>query len=110
MLVKWCTISWRTLCNCALPMSAGVPPSHHPRSSSMKSVLSALLLGVLVVASAPQVRAASAEKAQAAALQAPPKVFSAPQKEGTKATCPVTGEQFAIAKDTLHAEHKGKHV
>jgi len=76
----------------------------------MKSVLSALLLGVLVVASAPQVRAASSEKAQAAALQAPPKVFSAPQKEGTKATCPVTGEEFAIAKDTLHAEHKGKHV
>jgi len=77
---------------------------------SVKSVLSALLLGAFVVASVPQVRAASSEKAQAAATQAPPKVFSAPQKEGTKASCPVTGEQFAIAKDTLHSEHKGKHV
>ena len=76
----------------------------------MKFTLSALLLGAFVVVSAPQVRAGSSEKAQAAATQVPPKVFSAPQKEGTKATCPVTGEQFAIAKDTLHSEHKGKHV
>jgi YHS domain-containing protein len=76
----------------------------------MKSVLSALVLGALVVASAPHIRAASSEKTRAAATEAPPKVFAAPQKEGTKATCPVTGEQFTIAKDTLHVEHKGKHV
>lgn len=73
----------------------------------MKSVLSALLLGAFVVSAAPNVRAA--DKPQAAATTAP-KVFSSPQKEGTKATCPVTGEQFVIAKDTLHAEYKGKHV
>jgi len=37
-------------------------------------------------------------------------VFSSPQKIGTKATCPITGDQFTISKDTLHAEYKGKHV
>ena len=37
-------------------------------------------------------------------------MFSSPQKEGTKATCPVTGEEFTIAKNTVHVEYKGKHV
>jgi xanthine dehydrogenase accessory factor len=76
----------------------------------MKSLLSTLLLGALVVSAAPQVRAGSPEKTQAAATQAAPKVFASAQKEGAKATCPITGEQFVIAKDTLHAEYKGKHV
>ena len=40
----------------------------------------------------------------------PPKVFDAPQAVGTKATCPVTGEAFTIAKDTAHSEYKGQHV
>lgn len=55
--------------------------------------------------------AAKAEAAKAADSAATaPKVFSAAQKEGTKATCPVMGGTFAIAKDTLHSEYKGKHV
>ena len=40
----------------------------------------------------------------------PPAVFSAPQKVGTKATCPISGEDFTIAANTLHSEYKGKHV
>lgn len=47
---------------------------------------------------------------KASSSQVAPKVFASPQKEGTRATCPVTGEEFTIAKGTLHAEHKGKHV
>ncbi|MGC8927318.1 MAG: YHS domain-containing protein [Myxococcota bacterium] len=42
--------------------------------------------------------------------QKAPKVFDAPQKEGVKATCPVTGEEFTISKDTPHSEYKGKHI
>jgi len=42
--------------------------------------------------------------------QKPPVVFDTPQKIGTPATCPVTGDSFTISKDTLHSVHKGKHV
>ncbi len=42
--------------------------------------------------------------------QAPPKVFDSPQKEGTKATCPVSGEAFTITKDTVHSDYHGKYV
>jgi len=76
----------------------------------MKSLLSAFVLTGLLVTSGAAVSAASAAPAKAAAKQAAPKVFSAPQKVGTKATCPVTGEEFTISKDTEHSEHKGKHV
>jgi YHS domain-containing protein len=73
----------------------------------MKSILTSLCLAGLLFAAAPAVSAYAADsKAEAA----PPKVFASAQKVGTKATCPVTGEQFAIAKDTLHVEYKGKHV
>lgn len=73
----------------------------------MKSILSSLCLAGLLFAAAPLPSAHAAEaKAQADA----PKVFTAPQKLGAKATCPVTGDQFTIAKDTVHAEYKGKHV
>ena len=75
----------------------------------MKSILTAFVLAGFVLAAAPAVRAKpSADKA--AAAKAAPKVFTSPQKVGTEATCPVTGEQFTIAKDTVHVEHKGKHV
>jgi YHS domain-containing protein len=40
----------------------------------------------------------------------PPSVFKAEQKVGTKATCPISGEEFTIAASTLHSEYKGKHV
>lgn len=75
----------------------------------MKSMLSTLVLATFTLVAAPAVQAKPAHDAKAAA-KAAPKAFSAPQKAGTKATCPVTGEEFVIAKDTAHAEHKGKHV
>ncbi|HEX7500763.1 MAG TPA: YHS domain-containing protein, partial [Polyangia bacterium] len=58
----------------------------------------------------PTTPARAVEAAKTEAKQAAPKVFSSPQKEGTKASCPVTGEEFTIAKDTMHAEYKGKYV
>lgn len=72
----------------------------------MKSILGALCLSIFLFAGAP----ASAGPAQPVAQAAAPKVFSTPQKEGTKATCPVTGEEFVITKDTVHATYQGKHV
>jgi YHS domain-containing protein len=76
----------------------------------MKSILTALILAGFTFVAAPPLQAKSAATPAAVANQAPPKVFTSPQKEGTKATCPVTGDQFTIAKDTVHAEYKGKHV
>lgn len=75
----------------------------------MKSILTALSLAAFLFAAAPAVQAKPAGDSKAEA-KAAPKVFTSPQKEGTKATCPVTGEEFTIAKDTVHAEYKGKHV
>ena len=75
----------------------------------MKSILTALSLAAFLFAVAPAAQAKPAGDNQAEA-KAAPKVFTSPQKEGTKATCPVTGEEFTIAKDTVHAEYKGKHV
>jgi YHS domain-containing protein len=79
----------------------------------MKSILTALSLVALVLGAAPSVQAKSTGEAKAetkADSKAPPKVFTSPQKEGTRATCPVTGEEFTIGKDTVHREYKGKHV
>lgn len=73
----------------------------------MKTLLIPFCLTGLLFAATPAVTAHADEaKAEAAA----PKVFTSPQKVGTKATCPVTGEHFTIAKDTMHVEYKGKHV
>jgi YHS domain-containing protein len=74
----------------------------------MKSILTALSLAAFIFAAAPSAQAKPA--ADPAAAKTAPKVFSSAQKEGTKATCPITGEEFTIAKDTVHAEYKGKHV
>ena len=76
----------------------------------MKSNLTALILAGFVFATTPSTLARAAEQVKTEAKQSAPKVFSSPQKEGTKASCPVTGEEFTIAKNTLHAEYKGKHV
>jgi len=73
----------------------------------MKSILTSLSLVGLLFTAMPAV---SAHADQPKAETAAPKVFTSPQKVGTKATCPVTGESFTIAKDTLHVEYKGKHV
>jgi xanthine dehydrogenase accessory factor len=77
----------------------------------MKSILTVLALAGFAFVATPstQARAAEAGKTEAKPAAAP-KVFSSPQKEGTKASCPVTGEEFTIAKNTVHAEYKGKHV
>jgi YHS domain-containing protein len=75
----------------------------------MKSVLASFCLAGLLFAAAP-VASAHAGEPKAEAAAAAPKVFTSPQKVGSKATCPVTGDQFTIAKDTVHAEYKGKHV
>jgi len=76
----------------------------------MKSILTALVFAGFAFAATPAVQAKPAEPAKAESKQAAPKVFSSPQKEGTKASCPITGDEFVIAKDTVHAEYKGKHV
>jgi YHS domain-containing protein len=76
----------------------------------MKSILTVLVLAGFTFAVTPIATAKSADDSKTEAKQVAPKVFSSPQPVGTKATCPVTGEQFTIAKDTIHAEHKGKHV
>jgi len=73
----------------------------------MKSILTTFCLSAFLFAGAPL---APARAGQPAAVTSAPKVFSTPQKEGTKATCPVTGDAFTIGKDTVHATHKGKHV
>jgi len=75
----------------------------------MKTILTALSLAGFILTAAPAVHAKPAGEAKAE-VKAPPKVFTSPQKEGTQATCPVTGEEFTIAKDTVHREYKGKHV
>ncbi len=73
----------------------------------MKSTLTSLCLAGLLFTAVPAPSAHADEtKTEASA----PKVFASPQKVGTKATCPVTGEQFTIDKNTLHQEYKGKHV
>jgi YHS domain-containing protein len=74
----------------------------------MKSILTSFCLAGLLFAAAPTVPAHAAGAAKSG--PAAPKVFTSPQKIGTKATCPVTGDQFTISKDTVHAEYKGKHV
>jgi YHS domain-containing protein len=76
----------------------------------MKSILTALILAGFAFVTTPSTPAKAAEAAKAEAQPGAPKVFSSPQKEGTKATCPVTGEAFTIDKKTVHAEFKGKHV
>jgi len=80
----------------------------------MKSILTALSIAGLLSAVAPSVQAKPAAEAKAQAkTQAKagaPTVFTSAQKEGTKATCPITGEEFTIAKNTAHAEYKGKYV
>jgi YHS domain-containing protein len=48
-------------------------------------------------------------KTLAAATKAP-SVFDKAQKPGTKATCPVLGNELTIDKNTPHSEYKGKHV
>jgi len=73
----------------------------------MKSILTSFCLAGLLLSTVPAM-SANADEAKAEATA--PNVFSSAQKVGTKATCPVTGEQFAIAKNTLHVEYKGKHV
>ncbi len=38
-----------------------------------------------------------------------PMAFDKPPAAGTKATCPVSKEQFTVSASTVRSEHKGKH-
>jgi YHS domain-containing protein len=76
----------------------------------MKITFTALCLTAFIFAATPSIQAKTTGDTKAQAKAVAPKVFTSPQVEGTHATCPVTGEEFAIAKDTAHAEYKGKHV
>lgn len=76
----------------------------------MKSILTALSIAAFLSTVAPSVQAKPAAEAKAQAKAGAPTVFTSAQKEGTKATCPITGEEFTIAKNTAHAEYKGKYV
>jgi YHS domain-containing protein len=73
----------------------------------VKSILTTVCMSALLFAVAP---VAPARAGQPSAATSAPKVFSGPQKEGAKATCPVTGEEFTITKDAGHATYQGKHV
>ncbi len=44
-----------------------------------------------------------------AALVLVPVAFDLAPEAGTKAKCAVSGEEFVVAKDTVRAEHGGKH-
>jgi YHS domain-containing protein len=76
----------------------------------MKSIVTAIALGIFALTATPVLQAKSTEEGKAAAKQDAPKVFTSPQSEGTKATCPVMGGAFTIGKNTQHSEYKGKHV
>jgi YHS domain-containing protein len=76
----------------------------------MKSIVTAIALALFTLSVVPSLQAKSADEGKAAVKQQAPKVFTSAQKEGTKATCPVMGDEFVIGKDTLHSEYKGKHV
>jgi YHS domain-containing protein len=76
----------------------------------MKPILFALVLSGFIFGAAPRANAKTPTDPKAATELVAPKVFKSPQKVGTRATCPVTGESFVIAKDTVHAEYQGKHV
>jgi YHS domain-containing protein len=51
-----------------------------------------------------------ADSSQRTDAKQAPAVFDAAQKVGTKASCPISGEEFTITAATLHSEYKGKHV
>ena len=79
----------------------------------MKTILTALSLAGFLFMAAPSAYAkpmADMKAEKDVAKSGAPKVFTSPQKEGTKATCPITGEELTIAKNTEHAVYKGKHV
>jgi len=77
----------------------------------MKAALVALVLSATSMSFADPVHPqCGADGSHQADAKQPPSVFNAAQKVGTKATCPISGEDFTIAANTLHSEYKGKHV
>ena len=76
----------------------------------MKSLITSVALAAFLATSAASVQAKPADAGKGAVQKKAPKTFSSPQKEGTKATCPISNEEFTIAKDTEHSEYKGKYV
>jgi YHS domain-containing protein len=83
------------------------------RSNSFRDLFILFIAALFVLAIA-SVSFACDEDADTAAkantATAAPKVFDTAQAVGTQVTCPVMGTVFAIEKDTIHKEYKGKHV
>ncbi len=75
-------------------------------------LLLAFVAGGLVLAGAPDAVACNGCPAhpKVKAESKPPKVFDQPPPVGTKAVCPVMGNEFVVKADTARSEHKGKHV
>jgi YHS domain-containing protein len=79
-------------------------------SSAMKSAVVILCLSLSsLAAAAPAQPLCGVEGGHHEANQAPA-VFNAPQKVGTKASCPISGEEFTITAATAHSEYKGRYV
>lgn len=77
----------------------------------MKFALAALVISVSSLGSAHGAQPlCGAEGSHQADQKQAPTVFNAAQKVGTKASCPISGEEFTITAATLHSEYKGKHV
>ncbi len=77
---------------------------------SILSALAALAFAATIFVAAPAANAKSTMQAKTSTAAVAPKVFTSPQKVGTKATCPISGDHFVISKSTMHAEYKGKYV
>lgn len=71
-----------------------------------------LLFAALLMAAATPLYAGdsgSGDKAKEQKAKPAPKSFDKPPAVGTKATCPVMGDEFTVKKDTPRSEHKGRH-
>ncbi len=77
----------------------------------MKYALAALIISASSVGSANVAQPlCGVDGSHEADSKQAPSVFNAAQKVGTKASCPISGEEFTIAAATLHSEFKGKYV
>ncbi len=59
---------------------------------------------------APQGQTAGKPAAAKPAKAGAPKVFDAPPAVGTRATCPIMGNEFVVTEESDRSEYNGKHV
>jgi YHS domain-containing protein len=72
----------------------------------------ALMFAALLLVSAAPAYACDCgcdDKAKEQKAKPAPKSFDKPPAVGTKATCPVMGDEFTVKKDTPRSEYKGRH-